>query len=76
MEKAGLYEYKSVSVYNSTLGGVADTYSVPMPEGVVMTTGAMASFASIGNNVNVVGFVLSHEPVKATVVYTDGVKAC
>lgn len=76
MEKAGLYEYKSVSVYNSTLGGVADTYSVPMPEGVVMTTGAMASFASIGNNVNVVGYVLSHEPVKATVVYTDGEKAC
>ena len=76
MEKAGLYEYKSVSVYNSSKGGVADTYSVPMPEGVVMTTGAMASFAKKGHMVNVVGYVLSELPVKQTVVYTDGTKSC
>ena len=76
MEKAGLYEYKSVSVYNSTLGGVADTYSVPMPEGVVMTTGAMASFAKKGNNVNVVGYVLSESTIPQTIVYTDGSKVC
>lgn len=76
MEKAGLYEYKSVSVYNSTKGGVADTYSVPMPEGVVMTTGAMASFAKKGNNVNVIGYVLSETPIKQTIVYTDGSHVC
>lgn len=76
MEKSGLYEYKSVSVYNSSVGGVADTYSVPMPEGVVMTTGAMASFAKMGENVNVVGYVLSEGPVEQKIVYTDGTKAC
>lgn len=40
MDKIGISQYKSVSVYNMTYGGVADTYAVPMPEGVVMTTGA------------------------------------
>ena len=76
MKEAGLYEYKSVSVYNATLGGVADTYSVPMPEGVVMTTGAMASFANIGNNVNIVGFVLSENPVSKKIVITKDNKKC
>lgn len=76
MEKAGLYEYKSVSVYNATVGGIADTYSVPMPENVVMTTGAMASFAKIGEEVNVVGFVLSETPVSQKIAYTDGSKVC
>ena len=76
MKKAGLYEYKSVSVYNASLGGVADTYSVPMPEGVVMTTGAMASFASIGDTVNVVGYVLSEKPVEKKIVLTKENKAC
>lgn len=76
MEGAKLNEYKSVSVYNSTNGGVADTYSVPMPEGVVMTTGAMASFATIGDVVNVVGYVLSNKPITASIVYTDGEKIC
>ena len=76
MEAAKLDEYKSVSVYNSTQGGVADTYSVPMPEGVVMTTGAMASFANIGETVNVAGYVLSESPVKLNVAFTDGEKVC
>lgn len=76
MKAAKLNEYKSVSVYNSSKGGVADTYSVPMPEGVVMTTGAMASFATIGEVVNVVGYVLSETPIKASIVYTNGTKAC
>lgn len=76
MEKAGLYEYKSVSVYNSSLGGVADTYSVPMPEGVVMTTGAMASFAKIGDIVNVVGFVLSEKTIEQNIVFTKENSIC
>lgn len=76
MEAANLKEYKSVSVYNSSLGGVADTYSVPMPKGVVMTTGAMASFAKIGDTVNVVGYVLSEKKVKSTIAYTDGSDLC
>lgn len=73
---ANLQEYKSVSVYNATQGGVADTYAVPMPEGIVMTTGAMASFATIDNEVNVVSYVLSEKKVKQSIVVTDGTKIC
>ena len=42
MTKASVEKYQSVSVYNSSKGGVADTYAVPMPPKIVMTTGAMA----------------------------------
>lgn len=63
MEKVNMTQYKSVSVYNASNGGVADTYAVPMPEGVVMTTGAMASFAKIGEKVNVASWIMSKESV-------------
>ena len=74
MEKAGLERYKSVSVYNVSIGGIADTYAVPMPEGTVMTTGAMASFAKIGESVNVVSYILSEVSPVIDIVKTDGVK--
>ena len=64
MEKVDMTQYKSVSVYNSTKGGVADTYVVPMPEGIVMTTGAMASFAQIGEHVSVASYVMSKNEVE------------
>ena len=64
MDKIGISQYKSVSVYNMTYGGVADTYAVPMPEGVVMTTGAMASFANIGEKVSVASYIMSKEKNK------------
>lgn len=66
MEKVNMTQYKSVSVYNSTKGGVADTYAVPMPEGVVMTTGAMASFAQIGEKVSVASYIMSKDEVEST----------
>ena len=47
-----------------TYGGIADTYAVPMPEGVVMTTGAMASFANIGEKVSVASYIMSKEKIK------------
>jgi aspartate 1-decarboxylase len=61
MQQVSLHKYQSVSVYNASLGGVADTYAVPMPDGVVMTTGAMAKFAQIGEKVNVASFTFSEE---------------
>jgi aspartate 1-decarboxylase len=72
MEKANLLRFQSVSVYNATLGGIADTYSVPMPKGVVMTTGAMAKFAKIGESVNIAAYALSTKAVEPTIVNTDG----
>lgn len=73
MEKAGILKYQSVTVYNSTKGGAADTYAVPMPAGVVMTTGAMATFAKIGEGVNVATYCFSDSVKKSpTLVLTDG----
>ena len=54
LKAAEISQYRSVSVYNATIGGVAETYAVAMPEGTVMTTGAMASFAELGDVVRVV----------------------
>lgn len=73
MNAAGLKQYKSVTVYNQSVGGAADTYAVPMPEGTVMTTGAMASFAKLGETVNIISYVISTEPLAGKIVLTDGV---
>ncbi len=72
MDGANVEKYQSVSVYNSSKGGVADTYAVPMPPKVVMTTGAMASFAKKGEMVNVAGYNIGTRIVDPVVVYTDG----
>lgn len=74
MVGANIQKYKSVTVYNQSQGGAADTYAVPMPEGVVMTTGAMASFAKIGESVNIVSYVISSTPIERTIIFTNGEK--
>lgn len=74
LHKANVKQYKSVCVYNSSIGGEADTYAVEMPEGIVMTTGAMASFASIGNYVNIAAFVISDKVLNPTICITDGIE--
>lgn len=75
---ANVAQYSSVSVYNATVGGVAETYAVATPEGVVMTTGAMESFAKLGDLVNVATFELSSHMISPRFCYTDGaaVKCC
>lgn len=72
LNAANISQYKSVSVYNATSGGRAETYAVSMPEGIVMTTGAMASFAKLGEVVNVATFDISSGIVAPTICYTDG----
>lgn len=72
LSDADISQYSSVSVYNASVGGVADTYAVAMPEGIVMTTGAMESFATIGHRVNVATFVLAEHTVTPRFCYTDG----
>jgi aspartate 1-decarboxylase len=74
MKAAKIDTYRSVSVLNVTSGGVADTYAVPMPEGVVMTTGAMASFAKLGENVNVASYSIRDTAPRLITVETDGAR--
>lgn len=72
IKKAGLKRYQSVSVYNLSRGGVADTYVVPTPPKLVMTTGAMANFAKIGERVNVASYITSTEKIVPKIILTDG----
>jgi len=72
MNTARLNRYQSVSVYNKSKGGVADTYAVPMPPGVVMTTGAMATFAKIDESVNIAGYIITTDSIDSKIVFTDG----
>ena len=72
MQKAGLEKYQSISVYNLVRGGVADTYVVPTPPKIIMTTGAMANFAKIGEKVNVASYVIGVEKITPKIILTDG----
>ena len=72
MDNAGLERYQAVAVYNFSKGGVAETYAVPMPPKVVMTTGAMAKFAKKGEVVNVATFSVSDRKIVPAIVHTDG----
>jgi len=72
MTKANVEKYQSVSVYNSSKGGVADTYAVPMPPKVVMTTGAMAQFAKKGEIVNVATYVIGTKNAVPVIISTNG----
>jgi len=68
MRVAKLNRYRSVLVYNADEGGAAETYAVPMPPGVVMTTGAMAGFAPIGTTTNIAAYSVSNSKLIPTIV--------
>ena len=73
MREGLVNKYQCVSVYNASKGGIADTYAVPMPAGVVMTTGAMAGFAPIGDKVNIAAYSIYSRPnTFPKIVLTDG----
>ncbi|WOB42425.1 hypothetical protein HNI00_04090 [Thermoleptolyngbya oregonensis NK1-22] len=68
MFAAKLNRYRGVFVYNADKGGMAETYAVPMPPGIVMTTGAMAAFAPVGTKTNVAAYSLSKSQFLPTIV--------
>jgi len=72
MEKAEIQKFQSVTVYNFSKGGAADTYAVPMPPGVVMTTGAMARLAKVGETVSVATYTIGDKFISPKIVFTDG----
>jgi aspartate 1-decarboxylase len=72
MDRVGMSRHTMVTVFNASNGGCTDTYAVPMPPGVVMTTGAMAGFAPCGTQVHVASFALGDRSTEASTVFTDG----
>ncbi|MEV5692562.1 aspartate 1-decarboxylase [Micromonospora globbae] len=75
MDQVGMTRHTMVTVFNASAGGCTDTYAVPMPPGVVMTTGAMAGFAPLGTQVHVASYVLADRNHAASIVRTDGNEA-
>jgi len=75
MTNACVKKYQSVSVYNFSKGGIADTYAVPMPPKVVMTTGAMAQFAKKGEIVNVATYIIGTKSIAPVIISTNGSEA-
>lgn len=73
LEAANLKQYQAVTVFNSARGGFADTYAVCTEPKVVMTTGAMSSFATIDDTVNVAAFCLRTQPIETPhAAFTNG----
>ena len=52
-DMVGMTRHAMVTVFNASASGCTDTYAMPMAPRVVMTTGAMASFAPLGTTVHV-----------------------
>ncbi|MET8524734.1 aspartate 1-decarboxylase [Micromonospora sp. NPDC005172] len=75
MDQVGMTRHTMVTVFNASAGGCTDTYAVPMPPGVVMTTGAMAGFAPLGTRVHVASFAVADATLPAAIVQTDGSSA-
>lgn len=72
MDEVGMTRHTMVTVFNASAGGCTDTYAVPMPRGVVMTTGAMATFAPLGSRVHVASYALGDRTLAASILDTDG----
>ncbi|MFJ3039064.1 aspartate 1-decarboxylase [Streptomyces tendae] len=75
MREANMSRHTMVTVYNSSAGGATNTYAVPMPDGVIMTTGAMAGFAPLGASVSVASFRFADKNHRMSLVLTDGTAA-
>jgi aspartate 1-decarboxylase len=72
MDMVGMTRHAMVTVFNASTGGCTDTYAVPMAPRVVMTTGAMASFAPLGTTVHVATFCLTSRRQEPMIAWTDG----
>lgn len=70
MDKWNLSRYEWVAVYNVSKWWASETYAVPMPDKVVMTTWAMAKFAKVWEKVNIASFVISKDAIIPSIVFT------
>lgn len=73
IEKAGLWEGERVLVVSNTSGARLETYVIagPRDSGVIGMNGAAALQIGIGEEIIVMGFELSANPVEATVILVD-----
>jgi aspartate 1-decarboxylase len=73
IEKAGLWPGEKVLVVSNTSGARLETYVIAGPKGsgVICMNGAAAHLISAGDEIIIMGFELSAEPIEATMILVD-----
>lgn len=74
MERVGLWPGEKVLVVSNTTGVRLETYVIPGEpgSGVIGMNGAAAHLVRAGEEIIIMGFELSEEPVSAKVILVDG----
>jgi aspartate 1-decarboxylase len=73
IEKVGLWPGEKVLVVSNTSGARLETYVIvgPRRSGVICMNGAAAHLISAGDEIIIMGFELSAEPVQPTMILVD-----
>ena len=73
IEKTGLWPGEKVLVVSNTSGARLETYVIAGPKGsgVICMNGAAAHLISAGDEIIIMGFELSAEPVQPTMILVD-----
>jgi aspartate 1-decarboxylase len=73
IEKAGLWPGEKVLVVSNTSGARLETYVITGPKGsgVICMNGAAAHLISAGDEIIIMGFELSAEPLEPTMILVD-----
>ncbi len=73
MEKAGFMTYERVLVVSNTTGARLETYIIPAPKGsgTICMKGAAANSIKKGEEIIVMGFELTEEPIKPRIILVD-----
>jgi aspartate 1-decarboxylase len=73
MDKAGFWSGEKVLVASNTSGARLETYVIPgeRGSGLIAMNGAAAHLIKVGDQIIVMGFELSDQPVQAKIVLVD-----
>ncbi len=73
MEKGGFWSGEKVLVVSNTSGTRLETYVIvgERNSGIICMNGAAAHLIKTGEEIIIMGFELTHEPIKPTIVLVD-----
>jgi len=73
MDKVGLWEGEKVLVTSNTSGARLETYTIPgeRGSGVICMNGASAHLIKAGEEIIIMGYEMTEEPITPTVILVD-----
>jgi len=74
MERVGLWPHEKVLVVSNTSGARLETYTIPgeRGSGVINMNGAAAHLIKAGEEIIIIGFELTDQPLPARQILVDG----